>query len=136
VEVDVEQMYLSDNEDVNANGIEEPSLELRPNWESIVAAESEHTISYDLENPRIEFNALFLNVDAFRKSLRHFAIKNEFEYIIVKSDKKKFIANYKHEDCPWRIRAYRLEMIIKALRHFVRKSLRVRLANQGIDLKE
>jgi MuDR family transposase len=112
VEVDAEQMYLSDNEDVifpNANGTEEePSVELRTNSEPIIALESEHTISYDTENSRIELNALFPDVDAFRKSLRHFVIKNEFEYVIVKSDKKRFIANCKHEDCPWRIRAYRL----------------------------
>jgi hypothetical protein len=72
VEVDAEQMYLSDNEDVispNANGTEkEPSVELRTNSEPIVAAESEHTISYNPENPRIELNALFPDVDAFRKA--------------------------------------------------------------------
>jgi hypothetical protein len=77
-EVDEEQMYLSDNEDViflNVNGTEEPSVELRPNSEPIVTAESEHTISYDPENPRIELNALFPDVHAFKKLLRYFAIK-------------------------------------------------------------
>jgi MuDR family transposase len=60
---------------------------------------------FDPENPKIIINALFSDVDAFRKALRHFSIKNEFEIRTVKSDKKRFIGECKYPSCPWRIRA-------------------------------
>ena len=71
--------------------------------------EGEATVGFNPENPNIEVNALFPDVDAFRRALRHFAIKNEFEVSIVKSDKKRFIGKCKHPDCPWRIYASRLQ---------------------------
>jgi MuDR family transposase len=58
-------------------------------------------------------NALFPDVNAFRNSLRHFAIKNEFEVSTVKSDKKRFIGKCKHSDCPCRIRASILQAPIR-----------------------
>jgi MuDR family transposase len=69
-----------------------------PNIDDVV--ECELNVVYDPENPKIEVNALFSDVNAFRKSLRHFAIKNELEISTVKSDKKRFIKKCKHSDCP------------------------------------
>jgi MuDR family transposase len=54
---------------------------------------------------QIEVNALFPNVNTFRKALRHFAIKNEFEVRTVKSDRKRFIGECKHPSYPWKIHA-------------------------------
>jgi MuDR family transposase len=65
----------------------------------------EPSFVFDPENPKIEVNALFPDVNTFRKALRHFAIKNEFEVRKVKSDRKRFIGECKHPSCPWRIRA-------------------------------
>ena len=71
--------------------------------------DNERVIAFDPENPKIAVGELFPNVDAFRKSLRHFAIKNEFEVFTVKSDKTRFIGKCKDPSCPWRIHASRLQ---------------------------
>jgi hypothetical protein len=49
--------------------------ELRIN--DVVQCES--SFVFDYENSKIEINALFSNVNIFRKTLKHFIIKNEFE---------------------------------------------------------
>ena len=84
-------------ENIGYNMHEEPAVDDVVQCEPIIA--------FDPENPRIEVNALFPDVDAFRNALRHFAIKNEFEVHTLKSDKKRFIGRCKQLDCPWRIRA-------------------------------
>jgi MuDR family transposase len=84
-------------DDVEGNVHEEPRID------DIVQCEA--NLVFDPENPKIEVNVLFPDVDAFRKALRHFAIKNEFEVRTVKSDKKRFIGECKHPNCLWRIRA-------------------------------
>jgi MuDR family transposase len=110
-----EHMYSVDGEDsIIHNGvIEESQIDSEPIMEENIVEEPNiddvvecvPNIVYDPENPKIEVNALFPDVNAFRNSLRHFAIKNEFEVSTVKSDKKRFIGKCKHSDCPWRIRA-------------------------------
>jgi MuDR family transposase len=117
-----EHMYGSDGEtdlvhDSHINTIHEEQIGLECIIEEHVSheetindvADAEYTIAYDPNNPKIELNALFPDVDAFRKALRHYAIKNEFEFSTVKSDKKRFIGKCKHVDCPWKIRASRLQ---------------------------
>ncbi|XP_078176830.1 uncharacterized protein LOC144571420 [Carex rostrata] len=71
--------------------------------------DSERVFAFDPENPKIAVGELFPNVDAFKKSLRHFAIKNEFEVFTVKSDKTRFIGKCKDPSYPWRIHASRLQ---------------------------
>jgi hypothetical protein len=57
---------------------------------SVEKNETTHSISYDFENPIIEVNDVFLDVITFRKAVRHFVIKNEFEVATLKSDKKRY----------------------------------------------
>jgi MuDR family transposase len=85
----------------------EENISEEPTIDDVV--ECEPIITYDHENPKIEANTLFSNVNAFKTTLRHFAIKNEFEISTVKSDKTRFIGKYKHSDCLWRIHASRLQ---------------------------
>jgi MuDR family transposase len=63
----------------------------------------EPLITHDLENPKIEVGASFPDVNTFRRVLRHFAIKSEFEVVTIMSDKKRFIGKYKESNCLWRI---------------------------------
>jgi hypothetical protein len=58
--------------------------------ESVIddVVDSGPTIAHDPHNLKIELNALFSYVDAFRKALRHYATKNEFEVNTLKLDKK------------------------------------------------
>ena len=115
-----EGLYSSDVEGdlahEGANHAEDDNMDEEPTVENIGynmheepavddVVQCEPIIAFDPENPRIEVNALFPDVDAFRNALRHFAIKNEFEVHTLKSDKKRFIGRCKQLDCPWRIRA-------------------------------
>jgi hypothetical protein len=80
-----EHMYSVDGEDnIIHNGvIEESQIDSKPILEENIveepniddAVECVPNIAYDPENPKIEVNALFPNVNAFRNCLRHFTIK-------------------------------------------------------------
>jgi MuDR family transposase len=65
----------------------------------------ESIMTQDLENPKIEVGVAFSDVYCFRKALRQFAILNQFEVDIIKTDKKRFISKCTYYDCPWRIHA-------------------------------
>jgi MuDR family transposase len=84
---------------INQQLILEENISEEPTIDDVV--ECEPIIAYDHENSKIEANALFSDVNAFRMTLRHFAIKNEFEISTVKSNKTRFIGKCKHSDCPW-----------------------------------
>ena len=60
----------------------------------------------DPENPKIVEGQLFTDIIAFRKAIRHYAMKNGFAFAVgYKSDKSRFIARCAAEGCPWRIHA-------------------------------
>ncbi|XP_078153161.1 uncharacterized protein LOC144548368 [Carex rostrata] len=102
VHIDPEEDNVDEEPTVEAEAIED-NVHEEPAVDDVVQCEP--IIGFDPEKARIDVNALFPDVNAFRKALRHFAIKNEFEVHTLKSDKKRFIGRCKHPDCPWRIRA-------------------------------
>ena len=48
------------------------------------------------------------DIVAFRKAIRHFAMKTGFEFADLVTDKTKFRARCKAEECPWCIHASRI----------------------------
>jgi len=62
-------------------------------------------VLHDAENPNIVRGALFPDIIAFRKAIRHHAVKTGFEFARVKTDKTRFIAHCAAKGCPWRIHA-------------------------------
>jgi hypothetical protein len=67
----------------------------------------EINVLHDPENPKIVIGELFPDIIAFRKAIRHYAVKTGFELATAgyKTDKKRFIAKCAFEGCPWRIHA-------------------------------
>ena len=66
----------------------------------------EINVLHDPKNPKIVKGELFPDIIAFRKALRHYAMKTGFELAPgYKSDKQRFIAKCAAEGCPWRIHA-------------------------------
>jgi hypothetical protein len=65
-------------------------------------------VIHDPENPEIVKGELFPDIVAFRKAIRHHAVKKGFKFKDIKTDKTRFIAKCKAEGCPWRIHASRL----------------------------
>jgi len=68
----------------------------------------ELNVLHDPENPNIVKGALFPDIIAFRKAVRHYAVKRGFEFAGMQTDKTRFIAKCKSERCPWRIHASRV----------------------------
>lgn len=68
----------------------------------------EYSIAHDPDKPDIRVGALFPNIEAFRKAIRHHAVITYFEFTNVRTDQSRFIANCAYETCPWRIHASRL----------------------------
>jgi hypothetical protein len=63
-------------------------------------------VLHDPENPKIVVGKLFPDIIAFRKAIRHYAVKTGFELAKgYKTDKTRFIAKCAAEGCPWRIHA-------------------------------
>jgi len=62
-------------------------------------------VLHDPENPNIVKGALFPDIIAFRKAIRHHAVKTGFEFAGLKTDKTRFLAHCATEGCPWRIHA-------------------------------
>jgi hypothetical protein len=52
--------------------------------------------------------ALFPDIIAFRKAVRHYAVITRFEFADLKTDPTRFIARCKAEGCSWRIHASRI----------------------------
>ena len=91
------------NENAAAEGAIPPEVEVND------ADPNEIRVLHDPENPRIEKGALFPDIIAFRKAVRHHAVKTGFEFAPgIKTDPTRFIARCKHPGCPWRIHASRL----------------------------
>ncbi|OAY84632.1 hypothetical protein ACMD2_20575 [Ananas comosus] len=67
------------------------------------------TFSYDVNNPIMEIGAKYPNVSSFRDALTHFALLNEFEYNLQKSDLLRVTATCAKFNCKWRIHASRLQ---------------------------
>jgi hypothetical protein len=66
-------------------------------------------VLHDPHNPIIKEGALFPDIVAFRKAIRHFVVTIGFEFAKgVKSDPTRFIGKCKHPGCPWRIHASRI----------------------------
>jgi len=62
-------------------------------------------VLHDPENPNIVKGALFPDIIAFRKAIRHHAVKTGFEFAGLKTDKTRFLAHCAAKGCPWRIHA-------------------------------
>lgn len=54
----------------------------------------------------MKVNSRFVNVVQFRRALNHYALINEFEYIIEKSEPTRFTARCANLKCKWNIHAY------------------------------
>ena len=65
-------------------------------------------VIHDLENPNIVKGARFPDIVAFRKAIRHYAVKKGFVFADLQTDPTRFIAKCKAEGCPWRIHASRI----------------------------
>jgi hypothetical protein len=59
--------------------------------------------AYDPNKPCMDIGTVYPNMNEFRLAMKQFAINEEFEYHLVKTDKKKYIADCKDDDCPWHI---------------------------------
>jgi hypothetical protein len=58
-------------------------------------------VLHDHENPKILKGKLFPDIVAFRKAIRHYAVKIRFEFAVgYKTDKSRFIARCAAEGCP------------------------------------
>jgi hypothetical protein len=62
-------------------------------------------VIHDPENPKIAIGSQFPDIIAFRKAIRHYAVKEGFEFAGLKTDKGRFIAHCAAARCPWRIHA-------------------------------
>ncbi|XP_052626966.1 uncharacterized protein LOC128133533 [Lactuca sativa] len=63
------------------------------------------TYAYSKSNPFMKVNSRFPGVIAFRRALNHYALINEFEYNIEKSDLTRLTACCGDKECKWRIHA-------------------------------
>jgi len=68
----------------------------------------EINVLHDLENSNIYRGALFSDAIAFRKVVRHYAVKRGFKFAGMQTDKTRFITKCKSEGCPWIIHASRV----------------------------
>lgn len=63
------------------------------------------TYAYSKKSPIMKVNCKFPSVIAFRRALNHYALINEFEYDIEKSDLTRLTACCEDKNCGWRIHA-------------------------------
>jgi hypothetical protein len=63
--------------------------------------------AYDPNKPCMDIGTVYPNMKEFRLAMKQFAINEEFEYRLVATDKKRFIADCKDDDCPWHINGRR-----------------------------
>ncbi|CAH1415299.1 unnamed protein product [Lactuca virosa] len=61
--------------------------------------------SFSKNSISMKVGSKFENVVDFRRALNHFAVINEFNYYIQKSDPTRFIARCENLECEWRIHA-------------------------------
>jgi hypothetical protein len=62
-------------------------------------------VIHNPENPKIEVGSRFPNIVAFRKAIRHYVVKEGFEFAGLKTDKGRFIAHCAGAGCAWRVHA-------------------------------
>jgi len=67
----------------------------------------EMTVVHDPNRPRMDLGIVYPNMKEFRLAVRQFAINEEFELHIVKTDPSRYIADCKAEDCPWHLVRHR-----------------------------
>ena len=63
----------------------------------------------DLENPTIEVGIIFGDGDTFKKAIRQYAIKGEYEIAAPYSEATRYRGFCRAERCKWRIHASRLQ---------------------------
>jgi len=63
----------------------------------------------DLENPRIEVGITFGDGDTFKKAIRQYAIKGEYEIAALYSETTRYRAYCKAKGCKWRIHVSQLQ---------------------------
>ncbi|XP_066324203.1 uncharacterized protein [Miscanthus floridulus] len=59
--------------------------------------------TYDPIKPCMDIGTVYPNMKEFRLAMKQFAINEEFEFHLVKTDKKRYTANCADGDCPWHI---------------------------------
>jgi len=59
----------------------------------------ERTVVHDPNRPRMDLGTVYPNMKEFRLAVRQFAINEEFELHIVKTDPTRYIADCKGEGC-------------------------------------
>ncbi|KAL7599162.1 hypothetical protein Lser_V15G21127 [Lactuca serriola] len=85
------------------------------------------TYAYSKLNPFMKLNSKFPSVIAFRRALNHYALTNEFEYVIDKSDLTRLTACCGDKKCKWRIHAsltqdgVTFEVSIKFDKYYIRR---------------
>ena len=63
----------------------------------------ERIYGYDPNKPCMDIGTVYPNMKEFRLAMKQFAINEEFELHLVKTDKKRYIANCNADGCPWHI---------------------------------
>ena len=63
----------------------------------------ERIYGYDPNKPCMDIGTVYPNMKEFRVAMKQFAINEEFELRLVKTDKKRYIANCNADGCPWHI---------------------------------
>ena len=58
---------------------------------------------YDADKPCMNIGSVYPSMKEFRLAMRQFAINEEFELAIKKTDRTRYIANCNADDCPWHI---------------------------------
>jgi hypothetical protein len=63
----------------------------------------ERLYAYDPNKPCMDIDIMYPIMKEFRLVMKQFAINEEFEFHLVKTDKKRYIADCADDDCPWHI---------------------------------
>nr|KAJ0208063.1 hypothetical protein LSAT_V11C500234360 [Lactuca sativa] len=106
----VEDQFSEESDDENDSDSNCPSEE---SYHSRYSSDNEYELlNYDFKidtyrnkSQVMKVNSKFPNVIAFRRALNHYAITNEFQYVIEKSDLTQLTACCEDKKCEWRIHA-------------------------------
>ncbi|CAH1453381.1 unnamed protein product [Lactuca virosa] len=80
-------------------------IHLSSDNEDGIVNDDDEVNSFSKNSIRMEVGSKFENVVDFRRALNHFAVINEFNYYIQKSDPTRFTARCENLECEWRIHA-------------------------------
>ncbi|XP_052624769.1 uncharacterized protein LOC111907821 [Lactuca sativa] len=107
--VGCEDQVIDESDDGNETDSICPSQE---SYHSLHSSDNEYdllnygeTYAYSKTNPFIKVNSKFPSVVVFRRALNHYALTNEFEYVIEKSDLTRLTACCGDKKCKWIIHA-------------------------------